>query len=121
MEPKIQPQTQARFWLFHRSDLVLLKLNPGQSIEHHEGGETDEGFEWTSRLWSHMGDHILIEWSVRGSDCDGRYSRGGTSVMALSELRAGHEYNDNGTLRRFPVYRSDREWQRDHSAEAMNY
>lgn len=121
IEPRYQPQTEARFAFFTNNRNITIKLRPGQTLYHSRGQETDEGWKRTSHIWTHMGDRVHMEWHSDGCDCDGRFQQGGESECALSELRAGYEVPGSGV--RYPVWREvpGTGWQRDHSAEAMNY
>jgi hypothetical protein len=107
---------QARFWTYHNG-LVRIKLNAGQTIHHSHGGATDEGYHFEANRYSFDGQIVTCEWSTDSRDCDGRETRGGEVICPISQLSAGHP--DEGI--RYPAWKQLDEFQRDHSAEAMNY
>tara|TARA_R100000963_G_C4629037_1_gene94555 strand:+ start:806 stop:1156 length:351 start_codon:yes stop_codon:yes gene_type:complete len=113
----------ARFWIWHSpgGTWVKLTLRPGDVLEHHTGGATDEGWDSEWGAWSHEGDHVRFEWVSDGADCDGRMTNGGASVCPIGDLRARRDRYTGG--RAVPVWRSedDDEWRRDHAAEAAGY
>jgi hypothetical protein len=116
-EPIIQPQREARFWYYVNGCDVLIKLRPGQCVQHVHGGPTDEGYSYTANVWRHDGCGVYREWTVNAQDCDGRIDRHGDDYCPLSELRCGAEVDG----RWFPAWHKLRRGQRDYSAEAMGY
>ena len=111
---------QARFWE-HNSGVVKIKINEGETFHHSHGGATDEGYHWEARRYSFDGETVVCEWSTDSRDCDGRYQRGGVVVCRIDQLRAGWNDTENGV--QFPAWQdqANEAFQRDHSAEAMNY
>ena len=116
----------ARFWHFHRDSLVKLTLTPGQVLHHQSGGPDEEGWSWSGNTWTHNGDTVTWDWCDDGVDCDGRLTRGGELVCAVTELQADrrknnqdHDQEDEGMA--IPDWTEQNRWQRDHAAEAMGY
>ena len=83
----------ARFWIYCNGGPVKLTLKPGQTLEHCEGGRTEEGYDWTSTTWTHAGDEPCVyrEWHREAIDCDGRLSTGGADCCGILELASGNE------------------------------
>jgi hypothetical protein len=107
---------QARFWTYHNG-AVRIKLNAGQTLHHSHGGATDEGYSWEANRYSFDGCMVSLEWHSESRDCDGRMTRGGETVCHVRNLAEG--YQEDGI--RFPAWEQADEYQRDHSAEVMNY
>lgn len=110
---------QIRFWHFsHRGESIKIKLRQGQSVRHHFGEPTDEGYRSESQQWTFDGDRVIVEWHADGRDCDGRLESFGESFFFASEVDAG--YQDESGIK-FPRWQELAHGQRDHSAEAMGY
>lgn len=110
---------QARFWTYHKSGVVRIKLNPGQTLYHSHGGPTDEGYSRTSEAYTFDGRMVATEWQVDARDCDGRMTHTGSSYCAVDKLAAGYVDAEAGVA--FPAWESGEGSQRDYSAEAMGY
>ena len=78
----------ARFWTYHNGSYVKLSIRPGKSLNHHEGGRTDEGWSSYGQIWRHEGEVVTWGQYSDGCDCDGRMSRGRESVCRLTDLKA---------------------------------
>ena len=78
--------SNARFWAFINDGPVKLTLRPGQTLTHHEGGPTEEGWSYESTIWEHAGNHVIREWHSEGSGCDGRVGNHGTDACQLDQL-----------------------------------
>jgi hypothetical protein len=125
---RITKDRTARFWTWGTEGWVKLSLRPGESLEHTEGGPCDEGWSYSSAVWTHHGDHLTLEASNCSQDCDGRLDR--STVLVATELReythrewqnvAADEYTDTLVGLR-PDWHEESYDQRDHSAEAMGY
>ncbi|MBK5966406.1 hypothetical protein CCR95_20540 [Thiocystis minor] len=112
----------ARFWHWHRDSVVKITLKPGQVLHHQSGGPDEEGWSRSGNTWSHDGDTVTWEWCDDGFDCDGRLTRGGALVCALTELQADcREQEQEGEGMAIPDWTEQNRWQRDHAAEAMGY
>ena len=109
----------ARFWVSVHGDWVKLTLRPDQELEHAFCEPTDEGWHSEYVCWSHAGDRVELQFLDRSRCCDGRYDRGGTLIAALDSLANRKPYYDDDPM--LPSWRTDREWQRDHNAEAAGY
>jgi hypothetical protein len=51
---------------------VTIKMQPGQTLRHSFGGETDEGWERTSVEFRCFDQHVEADVITDGADCDGR-------------------------------------------------
>ena len=110
---------QARFWTWHRSGLVRIKLNVGQTLGHSYGGPTDEGYSRHSEMYTFDGRTVAVQWHVDARDCDGRMTRTGSTYCPIGKLAAGYVDVENKVT--FPAWESSEGSQRDYSAEAMGY
>ena len=108
----------ARFWHYSHGGAVLIKIRQGQTLHHWVGHSTDEGWTSSTSVWTFDGETLVSEWCDDGVDCDGRLTRSGSSVCTAANLKAG--YVDEDGLA-FPLWERGDEYQRDYSAEAMNY
>lgn len=106
----------ARFWTYVHGDLVKLTLRPGQTLEHSEGGPTEEGYHWLWIEWTLHHDHVTRFTREDSRDCDGRVTDEEHAECALDQLSA-HEFE--GT--RFPQWERSHERHRDYNAEAAGY
>ena len=61
-----------RIWVLHNGSWVKLSLKEGQTITLCEGGPTDEGWSWKSRVITREGGYLFEEYTSDGKDCDGR-------------------------------------------------
>ncbi|MBR0998800.1 hypothetical protein ABIF65_003718 [Bradyrhizobium japonicum] len=109
----------ARFWHYHKSGAVKIKLRPGQTVHHSHGGRTDEGWHRESNAFQFDGRTVTVEWCNDGADCDGRLTRSGISHCAADRLTAG--YHDTETGESFPDWQEGESSQRDYAAEAAGY
>ena len=126
----------ARFWTWLNDGWVKITLLPEQTLTHHTGGPTDEGYSYTTLTYEHEGDAVRCEESTAACDCDGRLDRGCESYCRLDDLRQrdmgsvdecgqwrGDEYvacPENAGIFAPSWIRADR-WQRDYAAEAAGY
>jgi hypothetical protein len=90
---------------------VTLTLQPGGSLRHTTGGQTEEGFDVTHMLWqlSDDGRHLTLYITRRARDCDG-------SGSYYTDLEADGTKPDG-----FPRWTTLQTSQRDYSAEAAGY
>lgn len=115
---------RARFWTWENNGWVKITLAPGKSLTFRSYSRDEEGYSSESTRWTHEGTHVRMEWGMRGRDCDGGISRGGTLDCQLSMLAAKPAYDD-GTEGFRPV--GIPEWeevdrhQRDEQAELAGY
>ena len=113
-----------RFLVFINGDDVKLTLRPGQTLEHFQGGATDEGWSSEFESWtlSDDGDELRREYVTDGSDCDGRLSHYATAYASTDpdSFHAGHDpYKQRPAL--FPYWTEASREQRDYAAEAAGY
>ena len=117
----------ARFWTFINGDPVKITLRPGQLLSHWSGAKHDEGFRNRWESWEHAGSEVITTTDERGSDCDGRYSRGSCHscpIARLAECSADepdYQQFHAGELIRFPFWQMDEMNQREYAAEAAGY
>ncbi len=111
-------RNQIRFWHYHNGEVVRIKINAGQTLRHHSGGATDEGWSSESNAWTFDGETVTSQWGSDGMDCDGRLSSYGESFFAAADVASGY-VDDEGL--RFPKWEQGDSSQRDYSAEAMGY
>ena len=129
-----QEPSNARFWVYwHDGSWVKLTLKPGQRIELHTGGQTDEGWSYTAYVYEHMGDRISREEHTASMDCDGRLDRHYADECSLSELKSepigeyrwdevqGNVFVPDPSGIRRPAWEKVRSSQRDYAAEAAGY
>ena len=111
----------ARFWEFVNGDAVKLTLKPGQTLEHYQGGRTDEGWQSTATTWSLDADGRMLRREITsdGADCDGRLTSGCDSIAPADPAGFVPMYY-TPQLRR-PDWRDAGGWQRDQYAEAAGY
>jgi hypothetical protein len=112
--------TQARFWVYHRSGIVRIKLNEGQTVGFSYGGPTDEGYSYTAEQYSFDGQHVVSKWRTDARDCDGRITHTGSAHCRFSRLSSG-TFADEVNAVQFPDWMQGESSQRDFSAEAMGY
>jgi hypothetical protein len=110
---------QARFWIYHRSGIVRIKINEGQTLCFSYGGPTDEGYSYTGEAYNFDGKTVAVEWRTDARDCDGRMTRTGSAYCNLDRLSSGSE--DYEARVRFPAWEHGETGQRDYSAEAAGY
>jgi len=112
--------TRARFWTTGaQGNPVKITLRPGETLRHYRFSRDEEGWSSASDCYYHAGDHIECEWTTDGVDCDGRLSRAGVSICAISDLAAGYKDAEAGVT--WPDWKAERESQRDYAAEAMGF
>lgn len=134
----------AKFWVWHNSGWVRLKLRPGQEIAVESRGFTDEGFkeEYNTYCYDPHEDCIWSKYTSHERDCDGRHSHYSDCVCLVSELELlpasewwkkpaltvaegrylfadDWEYNYPNPAR--PNWEKVSSHQRDYYAEAMGY
>lgn len=100
-----------RFVVWVNGGPVTITLRPDQTLRHHEFETTEEGWSSYSHEWFYDGTLVAREWVSDGSDCDGRLTRHNLDAWD------GHTLNDHG----FPEWKAGASWQRDYTAESMNY
>ena len=91
----------ARFWAYVNGGPVKITLRPGQSLEHCEGGATDEGFHVEHVKWEYPDDEPIVYriWCSDGRDCDGRLTHSGEDVCPVERLMKGnYPYVTDGEL-----------------------
>lgn len=111
--------TTARFWYYHKSGMVRIKLRAGQSLHHSHGGRTEEGWSRESNRFEFDGRTVTNEFCNDGADCDGRMTRHGVVTCAADRLAAGYLDTENGAA--FPDWQTVETGQRDYSAESAGY
>ena len=123
----------ARFWTWVNDGWVKITLRPDQSLSHHTGGATDEGFSYTVETWSFDGQLVECETNTTARDCDGRLDNTSIYVCPVADLRArdvyeesigwsveaGPEESNRGIFA--PEWKRRTAWQRDYEAEAAGY
>ena len=82
----------AKFWVYHRG-WVRLRLAPGATVHHYQGGPTDEGWSSHAERYTHAGDAIIAEYVDDGRDCDGRLTRNNIIRCALDRLTACADFD----------------------------
>ncbi len=110
----------ARFWHWHNSSPVLIKIEAGQTLHHCMGGPTDEGYRSEANVWSFDGDVLVCEWGSDESDCDGRLVHDGEVWCDVSTIRSGYVDGDHAGVV-YPKWEQGRRTQRDYTAEAAGY
>ena len=120
-------QPNARFWTYVNGGWVKLTLEPGQFFEWHEGGPTDEGWDWTTHTWQSIGEYVSHITARNACDCDGRMewaNRYRAHVLALRNhlpyTPALFPLGDNKPLL-VPRWETISRSQRDHEAEKAGY
>jgi hypothetical protein len=114
----------ARFWEYVTGGWVKISLRPNHARHWARGRDTEEGWSLEGMRWVHGGDGVPRDWWEEGSDCDGRYSKGGTQVCPLADLAAREPYRHNEydwTPPGLPEWENADQWQRDYAAEAAGY
>ena len=109
-----------RFWEHINGDHVKLTLRPGQTLDWGRYESTEEGWSLQGETWSLSADSLAItrESVSDGTDCDGRISSGHTAIASADQFTFTDCYQFAGKR---PDWQPDEDWQRDYSAEAMNY
>lgn len=129
MSKRSRGQHHARLWERINGDWVKLSLAKGQTIEHYEGGPTEEGFHHRWESWEYDDNIPCIRYRVvtQSRDCDGRYSSDSEHQCAVTtdQLFARENYDKekgpNGEIIMLPEWKpGDSRW-RDYSAEAAGY
>lgn len=111
---------QVRFWIWENGGPVMMKLRQGQTLHWFRGRVHEEGFASETRKWCFDGAYVFHQWHEHCRDCDGRYWRGGASLCAVDELRAGEPCSEDESIR-YPAWEHTDQVQRDYAAEAMGY
>lgn len=116
----METNPNARFWIYYAPAECCVKvtLRPGQKIEYHSGGLTEEGSHYEWQQYSHENGVIVSRREQRGRDCDGRYSYSNTDICKLENLKA---YQNRYTGLNMPLWEDGEYSQRDYSAEAAGY
>lgn len=111
----------ARFWVYHNDGWARLALAWGESAELHSGGPHEEGFHWTTELYTNTGDRVTCDTTESWHDCDGPGDRFCASFCLLAELQAREADEMLQAPGGLPVWRVEQQTRRDHFAEAMGY
>lgn len=129
----------ARFWEHVNGGWVKLSLREGDTIEHREGGATDEGYSVTYLTYEYDGQTVTRTAHTDSRDCDGRMSQTTVVECAVDRLATRAPYVPSPeeftpTAQRpydetyqpcagamFPTWERVNASQRDYSAEAMGY
>ncbi|MBE7465999.1 MAG: hypothetical protein HS116_21190 [Planctomycetes bacterium] len=124
--PEPRPTRNARFWITYRgTSLVKLTMRPGDTIELHEGGATEEGYSHQYSKYEYPKDEAVIyaEFEQSARDCDGRLDTHSESCCQVAELKNGFASENDwpGPGIAFPDWRSARAYQRDYEAEKAGY
>ena len=118
----------ARFWVYWNDSLVKVTLKPGQEIQMHCGGTTEEGYssEYVVFEYDEAEQIVHRRGGTIAKDCDGPIESHYLDVCPVQALAQGNENYDgvedsNGNIIRFPAWQSVNSWQCDHFAEAAGY
>lgn len=103
---------------------IRVTLNRGDQIQFRSGGQTDEGYSYTTVTYifdyDEEGDLVLIqEYDTEGKDCDGRLDTHSEAIaITLDEY-----WDDEDPEVRYPTWEQMRKrcYRRDYTAEAMGY
>lgn len=111
---------RARFWVYWNGSFVKLTLAPGERVSLFRGGPTDEGYFQESETYYFREDEseVVQDFNSWGSDCDGRFERGGTVTCNVFLLRA---VTREGCPYPLPDWQYGGQYQRDYAAEAAGY
>lgn len=108
----------ARFWIWWNDGWVRLTLAPGQRMEFHTGGQTDEGFRSETETYENDGQFVRREIHSRESDCDGRHEWHSECECDVRDLKL-HEADEHGPDR--PVWEKQTSRVYDQYAEMAGY
>lgn len=111
-------EKNVRFWVYWNGDFVKVTVTPSKAVNMSYSTPTDEG--WTSKSATyHINElgHLLSEYSIDGSDCDGRLS---TYDASVADGFRQHE-DSNGNIYTVPCWIPLKSGQRDYTAEAARY
>lgn len=116
----------ARFWVYVNSGWVKVTLRYGDTIEHREGGPTEEGYHVCHMWWTHNGMWVRRNVDHDARDCDGRYMRRHedfASLVELGELPLDPDLSSAEDLKDVsrPRWQGEESFYRDHTAEAAGY
>lgn len=120
METTIPP-ARIRFWVYANGTYSRVTLRADQSLEHCEGGPTDEGFHYAASTWWYDRDAGLLRrnYYSRSRDCDGLYEDHAEMVCPIADLAAHDGYS--APWIKLPLWQLRDEYRRDHSAERAGY
>lgn len=110
-------QPNARFWTWWNNDWVKITLKPGKEVSLWDGGRTDEGWYCHGEHYEYVDGVVWMSWSDDETDCDGRFTTGGTSSCEESKLQARQIEDDIYC----PVWAKCESSQRDYAADRMGY
>jgi hypothetical protein len=109
-----------RFWEFINGSHVKLTLRPKQRLAWDQFERTDEGWSQSGETWELSADGLALERESfsDGVDCDGRLSRGNSSIASADPFTFIPCYQFAGKR---PDWQDGDGWQRDQFAEAAGY
>jgi len=120
--PNTGPVGNVRFWDYvgWRNGYVKITLKPGQSLEHHGGGRTDEGYCWWANTYVYDAEAGIVTYyaETESSDCDGPHSSCRELWCPVDKLAGRDPYKNSP---RCPLWTEGEYRQRDYFAESMNY
>jgi hypothetical protein len=113
-----------RFLAFINGSDVKITLEPGQSVDHWQGGPDEEGWHSCRESWelSEDGAELRREIFNCGADCDGRHENYQTAIASTdpATFHAGYDpYKNRPAM--FPYWCEEIAEQRDQFAELAGY
>ena len=111
----------ARFWVFVNDSWARVTLKPGQTLSHHQGNPTDEGWSSESTTYHYAAsDSCVYRQTVTdGRDCDGRLTHWYADQANVDYLEVVPAYGEPSIMR--PDWSENKSGQRDYQAEAAGY
>lgn len=114
-----------RVWIFYLGSPVRLSLGERDSVAIYEYTPDDEGFHARISEVSRRGDQLTCWTHDRSKDCDGLLESFDEKVCSVDDARLSEPTETTRAkhpdIDGFPMWRSERRSQRDHSAEAAGY
>lgn len=119
---------KVRIWIYYKETWVRITCHADKEISFNEFSRHDEGWTHTCTTYLYEYDEGVVRTchSVEGCDCDGRHSWRSEMVWPIGgDMQPMRTVNDVGDVVDLdimgPVWITEREYQRDMSAEAMGY
>jgi len=104
-----------------RESRERITLKVGHTVTREESHRTEEGFSSTVTEYSFDGEYVTRSTEYSGRDCDGRLDTYSTVRAHHLDLAAWKGGEPRRASCWYPKWERVEAWQRDHSAEAMNY
>lgn len=124
---KLLPRN-ARFWEYINDGWVKITVPEGQTRRWGKYYRTDDGWSSEGVFYENDGIVVIATNVNQGVDCDGRLSGGCKLFCQLERLQAKpvevvHPYGDYWYIMPVPLpdWQKIESWQRDYTAESMNY